>query len=250
MVRLMDHTWVYANKVSHGGTLKSQDGGPLCWKDQPCDQRLGTWSHMISAAYLSGTGRELGSQIISPMVQPINPSTDQSCLHNETSIKAPVQVSFLVCDAHWHAQRVMCPKNEETSCLGPSCTPSQVSLHLAGPDLHLLQYNCNQWYSTFLSSASHSSKLMNFRRWVVGTPKLVASWSGKPGACDWVWRRGWWGTLLSTCNVCASSRIAICQELHCKVCKSFRLRWGETRLPTKGDTEHFGVTQTRLWPTL
>lgn len=76
------------------------------------------------------------SPITQPMVQPINPSTDG--LHNETPIKTPVHVSFLVCDAHRRAWRVTRPQDMETSCLGPSYTPSHASLQLAGPGLHLL----------------------------------------------------------------------------------------------------------------
>lgn len=64
-------------------------------------------------------------------------------------------------------------------------------------------------------------------------------WSGKPGACDWVLRRGvqWGHWALNLPSLC---QVQNCQvsELHCQVCRPFRLRWGETRLPTTGDAEH------------
>lgn len=101
----------------------------------------------------------------------------QSCLHNETLIKAldtEAWVSFLggQCTAYGHT--LMCWEGsgswlhgEKTSKLNVwdpySQTLSYSSLLLVGSDLYLFfaVINCNHKYSAFLSSMSCSSELLN-----------------------------------------------------------------------------------------
>lgn len=68
------------------------------------------------------------------------------------------------------------PEDTEALHLGSSWISPYALLPLPGPDLYPLEDNCNNKYSVFLSSVSHSSKLLNLKG-VAGISRSIFSWS-------------------------------------------------------------------------
>ena len=104
---------------------------------------------------------------------------NQLCLHNEGSIKTPKWQGSGQLPSWWihsHARRVVHPNSMETEApmLG---TFQDLDQCTSGCSLVSFMINCNNRYSVFLSSVSHSTKLSNPRGRSCGNPKIYTSLS-------------------------------------------------------------------------
>lgn len=202
----LDHTWTYANKVTHGGLLDSFQMWPVSQEDQPCDWR-------VPGSPGRGAGLQTG--------QSCGQWCNQPCLHSEAPVKAldtEVQRSFLI-GKHtdtlggWHA---LIPYREGTEALSFFWSPRPKPVWLV---LICILHS----KAVFPSSISCSSEIIKSEG-ILGTPEFVAILSevqiARAPPKAGVWSKG---SLLGnyvakTYGIwCELQRVSISVELSCSV---------------------------------